>query len=140
MCEGTLEELGTYKNRETLSLDRYINIVSKKTASLFEASATVGATIGGAREDEIKSLAEYGRLLGIAYQIQDDLSDLGKNIKINILSLLDTNLEKNSLLQEISRSHVTEAKKSLEMLKSSEAKNLLMNLADFVISRSIDRT
>jgi octaprenyl-diphosphate synthase len=140
MCEGALEELTAYKDQQPLSIDTYVNIVSKKTASLFEASATIGAIIGGAQENETKSLSNYGRLLGIAYQIQDDMSDLGKKSAVNLLNLLNTRLEKNDFLSKLSKEYVTKAKRQLEILKASEAKNLLTELSDFIISGSIDRT
>jgi len=139
MCEGELEELRTYKKRKALSTQEYIDVVSKKTASLFEASAVIGAIIGGASKEEVKALANYGKSLGIAYQIQDDIKDLEKTTTVNIVNLLVAGSEKIEHLQEMSNSYVLEAKRSLRKLKASEAKSLLFEFADHVVSSSIER-
>jgi octaprenyl-diphosphate synthase len=54
----------------------YLNIVRKKTASLFAACGKLGAVAAGGTEEQIAALAEYGENLGIAFQIQDDTLDL----------------------------------------------------------------
>ncbi|NIQ06856.1 MAG: polyprenyl synthetase family protein, partial [Candidatus Korarchaeota archaeon] len=87
MCEGELEEIRVCKSGHEIGMDEYIGIISKKTASLFEASAKIGAIIGGAQEHEIEALSSYGKHLGIAYQIRDDITDLKKK-PFNILNLL----------------------------------------------------
>jgi octaprenyl-diphosphate synthase len=141
MCEGELEELIAYKNAQRLSEDEYIRIVSKKTASLFEASTKIGAIVAGAQDDEVNALSEYGRLLGIAYQIQDDIADSGKTTAtINILRLLDADSEKIKVVfHEKSVSYISEATQKLESLKASAAKTFLVSLADSVTSQTIAR-
>lgn len=54
----------------------YLQIVRKKTASLFSACGQLGAVIAGATEEQIAALSVYGENLGIAFQIQDDTLDL----------------------------------------------------------------
>ena len=51
------------------------NVITYKTASLFEASCKIGAVIGGGNEEQTSALANFGRYIGIAYQIHDDLMD-----------------------------------------------------------------
>ncbi len=131
LCEGELKELRAYKNKQMLKEDEYFDIISKKTAALFEASAKIGAIISGATEDEIQVLSDYARLLGIAYQIRDDISDWEKS-STELLTLLDTNLEKKQYLQWIFASYIREAKEKLEKLKPSDARDLLFQLADFI--------
>ena len=60
------------------SLDRetYQQIVARKTASLFRASAMLGAELAGADRHDVEALGEYGFFLGLAFQIVDDLLDL----------------------------------------------------------------
>lgn len=60
------------------SMDRetYKQIISLKTASLFEASARMGAMLGGADDDVIEALATYGYNLGLTFQIVDDILDI----------------------------------------------------------------
>lgn len=132
MCEGELEELMVSTKKQKLSVDEYINIISKKTASLFEASTGIGAIIARAKEDEAKALSEYGRLVGIAYQIQDDITDLEKATSTNILNLLHTDSEKMRTLKEISRSYLIKAEEKIEKMSMNEAKILLLELAQSI--------
>ncbi|WEU39757.1 MAG: polyprenyl synthetase family protein [Candidatus Odinarchaeum yellowstonii] len=128
MCEGQIEEILAYKKREKLSFEEYVNIVYKKTASLFEASASIGAILGGAEEEEVKSLSDFGKMIGLAYQIRDDLTDLASS-KINNLLMF---LNETEHIQAISNSYILEAKNNLEKLKDSGARNLLLELANYV--------
>ncbi len=67
--------------------ERYLQVIRSKTAKLFEAAAQLGALIAGAIDDEIEAAAEYGRSLGTAFQLIDDVldysgnaADIGKNV------------------------------------------------------------
>lgn len=67
--------------------ERYLQVIRSKTAKLFEAAAQLGALIAGASESQISSAAEYGRSLGTAFQLIDDVldysgntNDIGKNV------------------------------------------------------------
>ena len=51
-------------------------MIYKKTAALISAATKAGALIGGGTEEQIDALAEYGRLIGMAFQIQDDYLDV----------------------------------------------------------------
>lgn len=66
---------------------RYLQVIRSKTAKLFEAAAQLGALIAGAPEHWIEAAAEYGRSLGTAFQLIDDVLDysgnaneIGKNV------------------------------------------------------------
>jgi len=74
MSEGEMLEV-SLASAENLVFDDYINVVTYKTASLFEASSKIGAIIGGGSEAQINALSNFGRYIGIAYQIHDDLID-----------------------------------------------------------------
>lgn len=70
-----------------VSQERYLQVIRSKTAKLFEAAAQLGALIAGAADDEIEAAAEYGRSLGTAFQLIDDVLDYagdatetGKNV------------------------------------------------------------
>ena len=70
-----------------VSLDRYLQVVRYKTAKLFEAAAQVGAIVGGATPEQEAAAAAYGRHIGTAFQLIDDVLDysgdaeaLGKNV------------------------------------------------------------
>ncbi|CAN5895923.1 octaprenyl diphosphate synthase [soil metagenome] len=67
--------------------ERYLQVIRSKTAKLFEAAAQVGALIAGADAEQIEAAAEYGRSLGTAFQLIDDVldysgnaDDIGKNV------------------------------------------------------------
>jgi len=62
--------------QQPLRRARAETIQARKTASLFEAACTLGALAGGAAEPAVVSLAAYGRHLGCAFQIADDLLDV----------------------------------------------------------------
>jgi len=66
---------------------RYLQVIRSKTAKLFEAAAQLGALIAGASDEQIEAAAEYGRSLGTAFQLIDDVldysgnaDDIGKNV------------------------------------------------------------
>ena len=67
--------------------DRYLQVIRSKTAKLFEAATELGSLIAGTTEDNINAAAEYGRSLGTAFQLIDDVldysgnaHDIGKNV------------------------------------------------------------
>jgi len=85
MSEGEMMEIRLGKARN-ITEDDYIKVLEYKTASLFEASAKIGALIGGGSEEEVRAMTSFGNLLGIAYQIHDDLIDWNnENRLFNIL-------------------------------------------------------
>jgi octaprenyl-diphosphate synthase len=75
MCAGELLQL---HHRDDYSLDEptYFEIVGRKTAELIATAAELGAAQSGAGESTCERLAIFGRNLGVAFQIQDDLLDL----------------------------------------------------------------
>ena len=75
VCEGqSLDK--DFEVRKKVSLDEYIVMISKKTAALAEACCSIGAKLGGGSKKEINALRRYGKYLGLAFQIQDDLLDI----------------------------------------------------------------
>ena len=62
--------------RVDLALADYVRRCELKTADLFAAACSLGAIVSGAAEDDIAGLAAYGRSLGLAFQIFDDILDL----------------------------------------------------------------
>jgi len=64
-----------FEKRSDVSLDEYRNMIQLKTSVLLAASLKMGAMIGGASEGNANHLYEFGRNLGIAFQVQDDYLD-----------------------------------------------------------------
>ena len=86
IAEGEVLQLMNMNDAE-LGIDDYLQVIRYKTAKLFEASARLGAVLGGATAEQEEASARYGRHLGTAFQLIDDLLDyqgeseaLGKNV------------------------------------------------------------
>jgi octaprenyl-diphosphate synthase len=86
IAEGEVLQLLNVHNPETSEAD-YMEVIKRKTATLFEAGARLGGIIAGTSETEQQALADYGLHLGIAFQLVDDAldydssnSEIGKNI------------------------------------------------------------
>jgi octaprenyl-diphosphate synthase len=75
ICDGEVLQLRALGDLD-LSLGDYVEVASKKTASLFAASARCGAIMGGGTHDEIAAATTFGRAYGIAFQMVDDVLDL----------------------------------------------------------------
>lgn len=75
LCEGQRLDMD-FQTRENVSVIDYIYMITLKTSVLLGASMQMGALIGGANEDEQKALYEFGKNVGIAFQIQDDILDV----------------------------------------------------------------
>src|SRR6185437_8547934 len=74
VCEGTIMELLSTRTVD-LSVEHYIERISRKTACLMAACCKGGATVGGGTEAQIARMERYGLNLGIAFQIIDDVLD-----------------------------------------------------------------
>jgi octaprenyl-diphosphate synthase len=86
IAEGEVLQLMNIHDAD-LAVADYLRVIRFKTAKLFEASARLGAVLGGAERAVEESCAAYGRALGTAFQLVDDLLDyegdphaLGKNV------------------------------------------------------------
>jgi octaprenyl-diphosphate synthase len=91
VCEGELHQT-VERDNWALTEQDYLGIVEAKTAELTSCCARLGALYSGAEPETVESLARYGRWLGIAFQIADDLLDLVGEERITGKSL-GTDLE-----------------------------------------------
>jgi len=80
LCTGEIDQ-NCARGRFDLTIDEYLRIIEDKTAALYASSARLGAHYAGATAAQVAALAEYGRLLGIAFQIVDDCLDLAGDEK-----------------------------------------------------------
>jgi len=71
-----------FEKAVVVSHEEYLRMIELKTAVLIAASVKIGAMFGGADEKEAEALYEYGRNLGLAFQIQDDILDTYGDVKI----------------------------------------------------------
>lgn len=92
VCEGQQLDMD-FEKRDTVSFDEYVNMITLKTSVLVAASLQLGAILGGAGTASQQHLYEFGKNLGIAFQVQDDYLDafgdpekFGKQIGGDILA------------------------------------------------------
>ncbi|MEE8199182.1 MAG: polyprenyl synthetase family protein [Thermoplasmata archaeon] len=75
LAEGEIRQRANARDL-SISQEDYLAIIQQKTAGFFSAGAKVGASLGGGSLEQIAALSEYGRHLGIAFQIVDDILDV----------------------------------------------------------------
>lgn len=80
VCEGQQYDID-FESREDVTISEYIRMIDYKTAVLIGASMKMGAIVAGASEDSKRGIYEFGRNLGIAFQLQDDYLDAFGNPK-----------------------------------------------------------
>ena len=163
-------------------IHEYMDMIFKKTGALIAAATKAGAIMGGASDDVVDAMYEYGRLIGLAFQIQDDYLDLASDeetlgkpigsdiekgkmtiIAINGISsagddseklleiLKDDNNSKDDIdlaieiltkcgaieyARNLALDSVKQAKEVLEILPDSSSKQVLSDIADFVLERN----
>jgi len=90
VCEGELLQIDN-RNNYDLTEQTYLDIINRKTASLIATSCELGARLAGATDAQIAALATFGRSIGTAFQIQDDILDIvgdprtvGKTLGIDV--------------------------------------------------------
>ncbi|NPA70119.1 MAG: polyprenyl synthetase family protein [Crenarchaeota archaeon] len=132
--------------RESSRIDpqHYFSIIRKKTASLIEAAMVIGAYLSKASERDVKKVRMLGRLLGILYQVRDDIIDFldGENEKVNIVNVfMSSGLDRDSALDKalkILRNLFKSVDKAIDsvfgekgqILKSLVHSNLRLHIAD----------
>jgi octaprenyl-diphosphate synthase len=180
VCEGELRQTNSSGNF-WLSRDEYLGIIDAKTAELTACCCRLGAHYAGADETTVERLTGYGRKLGMAFQIVDDLLDLegeeqstGKSLGTDLAhrkmtlplillrdqaatadverlqalyeesdathsAMLVDWLESSGAFEHARRTAIDfaeEAAAELAVLRDSEAKRMLAEIARFVIARN----
>ena len=104
VCEGQQYDMD-FETKDKVSVIDYIQMIERKTSALLSGSATIGATLAGASDEDIKKIYRFATELGLAFQLQDDMLDsygdeaLGKKIGGDILEGKQTYL----MVQAMSR-------------------------------------
>lgn len=108
VCEGQALDK-EFESREEVSVDEYLDMIAKKTAWLLKVACALGAICGGGSQRQVELLTRFGDLLGLGFQIQDDLLDfiadeskLGKKVGSDYKMHKKTyvNLKYRELLQQ----------------------------------------
>ncbi len=104
VCEGQQWDMD-FEERDDVTIPEYLKMIECKTAVLLAGALKIGALIGGANEEQAQHLHEFGRNIGIAFQLKDDLLDVfgdqykfGKQMGGDILSNKKTYLYLQSLV------------------------------------------
>jgi len=132
MSEGEVIE-GRLEASEDVTFDDYLKVIEYKTATAFETASRLGAIISGGSDEEIESLADYGKNIGIAYQIRDDLLDWQNEDKLFNL-LIKKSLDPRDVfndMEELFKKYSDRAIYSIRKIKDSQAKDNLENLVRF---------
>jgi geranylgeranyl diphosphate synthase type II len=105
VCEGQQLDMN-FEKLLTVTEEEYLEMIELKTAVLIAASLKIGAILGGATQKDAEDLYQFGRNLGIAFQLQDDLLDtygdpevIGKRVGTDILDNKKTFLMIRALVQ-----------------------------------------
>ena len=122
ICEG--KKMDILYQIENLTESQVFELIYKKTASLFELAGKLGANYAGAKPEASEKLGEFGKNLGMAFQIRDDILGLvgnekvlGKNVGVDL-----TNGKKTLLLSYfMSNSTPKEKKAVLKVLGNRDA-------------------
>jgi geranylgeranyl diphosphate synthase type II len=133
VCEGQQLDMD-FENAAEVKMDEYLNMISLKTSVLLAASLKMGAILGGAGERNQNLLYEFGRKLGLAFQIQDDYLDafgdpekFGKQIGGDIRSNKKTFL----LIHALETASAKYREQLLQLMNSNEERKVEQVLGIF---------
>jgi len=132
MSEGEVIE-SRLETSEDVTFDDYLKVIEYKTATAFETASRLGAIISDGTDVEIESLADYGKNIGIAYQIRDDLHDWKNEDKLFNLLIKNSSDPRDVFndMEELLKKYTDRAVFSIRKIKDSQAKNNLENLVKF---------
>ena len=112
VCEGQQYDID-FETRDKVSIEEYLKMIEYKTAVLVGASLKMGAIVADTSKENCEKIYEFGRLLGIAFQLQDDYLDafgnpdaFGKQLGGDIIENKKTFLYLTSLQEATSREAV----------------------------------
>lgn len=175
ICEGQWLDMD-FEAKERVSEREYIEMVEKKTSVLYAAAAKIGALLGEAPDEVAEALSEYGRLIGIGFQMYDDVLDMvtpqevlgkvrgsdlmegkhtlividafEKGIKIDIFGKEKATQEETEetvriltecgsidYVKNLAISYINEGKAKLDALEDCPEKDILLQIADYMIAR-----
>jgi octaprenyl-diphosphate synthase len=134
MSDGEMIET-RLETSEDATFDDYLKVIEYKTATAFEAASKIGAILGRGNEEQIMALAEYGRNMGIAYQIRDDLQDWNNEDKLfNIL--IKKSADPRNVFDHMDillNNYSKKAKSALRKIDDSSARKRLESLLDLTM-------
>ena len=132
MSEGEMIET-RLENSDDVTFDDYLKVIEYKTATAFEVAARTGGIIANGTEDQIEALTGYGRNLGIAYQIRDDLLDWKNEEKLFNLLIKKSVDPRDGFnkMEELLKEYSEKARAFLRKIPDNDAKINLEELIKF---------
>jgi geranylgeranyl diphosphate synthase type II len=122
VCEGQQIDMN-FEKRITVTVQEYLKMIELKTAVLIAASLKIGAILGGASDKDSEDLYEFGRNLGLAFQLQDDLLDtygdpemIGKIVGTDIVDNKKTYL----MIQALEKADIKQKERLIDLLTKEE--------------------
>jgi geranylgeranyl diphosphate synthase type II len=113
------------RSRHEVTEELLLFIHEKKTAALIQNAMMVGALLGGASAQEVKTIEKIGYNVGIAFQIQDDILDVTSSLEV--LGKMTGSDEKNNKITYVTLKGLEQSAKDVETL-SAQALSLLESL------------
>jgi geranylgeranyl diphosphate synthase type I len=166
ICEGQATDIGYASGSRLPSVQQYIDMIGKKTAALFEVSCALGAlSAPNHTARDIQNLSSFGRNIGIAFQLVDDLigvvgdpklialknakgedkdailkvfgskSASSADIREAVKVISDIGIDQD--VRDEARKYMNDALKAIEGYGDSDARRSLQFSADFVVGRSL---
>lgn len=132
-----------YENKD-INLDILNTMHDKKTGAMIRAPLVVGALISGAKEEDIQRLEKFGQLIGLAFQISDDILDVEGSVeKLGKKTGSDANNNKSTFVsyygleksKEMAKDIIKEAQSVIEVYGNRGL--LLKELSNYIIEREI---
>lgn len=154
VCEGQQLDMD-FEKRETVGIEEYLHMITLKTSVALAASLKVGAMLGGAGKRNQDLIYEFGKKLGIAFQIQDDYLDafgdpkkFGKQAGGDILANKKTFLlihtmqsvtgsQKNELEKLLQTNPADKVEKVLQLFKDCKADEWALQLKEKYLSEAL---
>jgi geranylgeranyl diphosphate synthase, type II len=122
VCEGQQLDMD-FEKKAFITLERYMKMIELKTAVLLAGSLQMGAIVAGASENDQQNIYEFGKNIGLAFQVQDDwLDSFGNPSTFGKLKGGDILANKKTflLLYALENGRAIEKKVILELMQSSE--------------------
>ena len=144
VCEGQLLDVKMAEEKRIPSQKEYIIMIGKKTAALFDVSCSMGAICATGNQKDISNLSNFGRNLGIAFQITDDLIGVMGDPKITKKPVGNDLREGKKSLPILMAIKSAKEKDKKTILKSfgnpKSTKNDLKNAVDVIRSLGIEES
>jgi geranylgeranyl diphosphate synthase type II len=155
VCEGQQTDMD-YEQKELVDLSDYLNMIEKKTSVLLAASLKMGAILGGAGQRNQDLLYEFGKKLGIAFQVQDDYLDafgdpgkfgkqVGGDIRTNKMTFLlihaletATKGKKEELMALMKEDHPGKVEKVIDVFRESKVDEWALQLKKQYLEEALD--